>query len=235
MLSSLDIDLLNSSELLFLITEERTVIQCLEERTGDALQPGRMVLDRSCNSQTGLTPESTPKFGLTPESTPKFGLTPESTPKFGLTPESTPKFMQTSESVMTKGLIEASPVSVQAHQRNKQCLLTKDYKIDSQCTDHNQRNEQSQLTKDYKTSIEEKHCQIDSQNTDHNTLLYSSCTSTFPDRLTKTSTFPDILTKTKGPCLTEYDNGSQPFKQISFSTSFESDSSKNAHGCHTGN
>ena len=147
----------------------------------------RSILDRSCNFQTGLTPESTPNV------------------------------MQTSESIMIEGLIEASPVSVQAHPRNTQCLLTKDYKIDSQSTDHNQRNEQYQLTKDYKTSIEEKHCQIDSQNTDHNTLLYSS----------GSSDFPDILTKSEGPFSTEYDNGSQLFQELSFATSFEVDTTKN--------
>ena len=167
-----------------------------------------------------------------------------------LTPELTPDVMQASESVMTKGLFEASPVSVQAaaspvsvqapspvsvqaqprNQHSNLNLKNKDIQRNLQNKDENKDNQtdlqkkdanKKNQTNDCKMNFTERHCQINSQRADHYDTLQSF----------GTNIFSEILTETKSPCPVEYDNRSQPYHQFSFMTSFELNTSKNKKSC----
>ena len=167
-----------------------------------------------------------------------------------LTLELTPDVMQASESVMTKGLFEASPVSVQAaaspvsvqapspvsvqaqprNQHSNLNLKNKDIQRNLQNKDENKDNQtdlqkkdtnKENQTNDCKMNFTERHCQINSQSADHYNTLQSF----------GTNIFSEILTETKSPCPVEYDNRSQPYHQFSFVTSFELNTSKNKKPC----
>ena len=167
-----------------------------------------------------------------------------------LTLELTPDVMQASESVMTKGLFEASPVSVQAaaspvsvqapspvsvqaqprNQHSNLNLKNKDIQRNLQNKDENKDNQtdlqkkdtnKENQTNDCKMNFTERHCQINSQSADHYNTLQSF----------GTNIFSEILTETKSPCPVEYDNRSQPYHQFSFVTSSELNTSKNKKPC----
>ena len=156
-----------------------------------------------------------------------------------LTPESTPNVMQASESVMTEGLFEARPVSVQANTKNKHSQLkmknkdsetnlqnkdkNKDNQTDLQNKDKNKDNQTYLQNKDKnresQTNLQKKDGNKDSQkklqNQDCQMNSENTDNNTFLHS-SGTSTLTDILTKSKDPSLTEYENGSQPFPPISF-------------------
>ena len=166
-----------------------------------------------------------------------------------LTPELTPDVMQASESVMTKGLFEASPVSVQApspvsvqapspvsvqaqprNQHSNLNMKNKDIQRNLQNKDENKDNQtdlqkkdtnKENQTNDCKMNFTERHCQVNSQSADHYNTLQSF----------GTNIFSEILTEPKSPCPVEYDNRSQPDHQFSFVTSSELNTSKNKKSC----
>ena len=164
----------------------------------------RSVLERSSNYQTGLTPESTQNV-LQTESVMIKALF-----------DSSPVSVQAPSPVSVQA---PSPVSVQAQTRNKHSqynLKNKDVQTKLQNQDENKDCQTDLQNKDCEMNMIEKCCQMGSLSTDHNTFLHNS----------STSTFSDILTKTQGPCLTEFENGSQPFQQFSFSTLSEVDTTQ---------
>ena len=164
----------------------------------------RSVLERSSNYQSGLTPESTQNV-LQTESVMIKALF-----------DSSPVSVQAPSPVSVQA---PSPVSVQAQTRNKHSqynLKNKDVQTKLQNQDENKDCQTDLQNKDCEMNMIEKCCQMGSLSTDHNTFLHNS----------STSTFSDILTKTQGPCLTEFENGSQPFQQFSFSTLSEVDTTQ---------
>ena len=171
-----------------------------------------------------------------------------------LTPELTPDVMQASESVMTKGLFEASPVSVQAAASPVSVQASSPVSVQAQ-----PRNQHSYLNlknKDIQRNLqnkdENKDNQTDLQKKDTNKenqskLQNKDCKMNFSERHCQinlqsadhyntlqsfgTNIFSEILTATKSPCPVEYDNRSQPYQQFSFVTSFELNTSKSKKSC----
>ena len=171
-----------------------------------------------------------------------------------LTPELTPDVMQASESVMTRGLFETSPVSVQAaaspvsvqapspvsvqaqprNQHSNLNLKNKDIQRNLQKKDEN---------KDNQTDLQKKNTNKENQSN----LRNKDCKMNFTERHCQinlqsadhyntlqsfgTNIFSEILTKTKSPCPVEYGNRSQPYQQFSFVTSFELNTNKNKKTC----
>ena len=164
--------------------------------------------------------------------------------------ELTVDVMQASESVMTKGLFETSPVSVQAaaspvsvqaqspvsvqaQQRNQHSnlnLKNKDSQRSLQNKDKNKDNK-ADLQKKYEkkenqTNLLNKDCEM-SFTERHYQINSQSADHNITLQSSGTNILPEIPTKTKSSCPTEYDNGSRSCQQYSFVASFELNTSKN--------
>ena len=168
--------------------------------------------------------------------------------------ELTPDVMQASESVMTKGLFETSPVSVQAaaspvsvqapspvsvqaQPRNQHCnlnLKNKDIQRNLQNKDENKDNQTDSQKKDTnkenQSNLQNKDCKMNFTER-HCQINLQSADHYNTLQSFGTNIFSEILTKTKSPCPVEYDNRSQPYQQFSFVTSFELNTSKNKKSC----
>ena len=164
--------------------------------------------------------------------------------------ELTADVMQASESVMTKGLFETSPasvqaaaspvsvqakspVSVQAQPRNQHSNLNLKNK-DSQKTLQNKAENKDNKTdlqkknenKENQTNLLNKDCEI-SLTERHHQINSQSADHNITLQSSGTNIYPEIPTKTKSSCPTEYDNGSQSCQQYSFVASFGLNTSKN--------
>ena len=168
--------------------------------------------------------------------------------------ELTPDVIQASESVMTKGLFEASPVSVQAavspvsvqaqspvsvqaHTRNQHSQLNlknKEIQRNLQNKDKNKDNQtdlqKTDKDKKNQTNLQHKDCKMNFIER-HFQINSQSADHNSTLQSLGTNIFSEIPIKTKSPCLIEYDNGSQPCQQFSFVTSFELNTSKNKKSC----